>query len=223
MFIKSAYPSTEKISLENGLIIDIAAAEILTDRGIDVGIKNIASALGDSSASLVEGMEEHFLNDNNYISIRGAKFYDIDIHDKAEILSDIETENGKIPLSYRYENADGNRFLVLNINTRFNDSSMLKHYARGRQFADNIHWLSGNNLPAYVYGHPSLYIQAKEKDDRLAVGLWNFYADIAIDPVVELGKDYSDIKFINCDGQLDKNKVYLNNISPFTFVGFEVK
>lgn len=210
-------------ALENGLILDIAAAEILSERGIDVGLEKIGSPLNDGNSSIVVGLEEHFTNDNNYISIIGTKVYDIVINKRAEVLSDIQTSNGKMPISYRYENADGNRFLVFNLNTRSDNSSMLRHYARGRQIANNIIWLSGNKLPAYVYGHPSLYVQTKEKDGAMAVGLWNFYADIAIEPIVELGKEYSIIKFINCNGRLENDKVYLEDIPPYAFVGFEVR
>ncbi len=210
-------------ALKNGLILDIAAAEILSERGIDVGVKNIGSALGDSSASLVEGMEEHFLNDDNYISIRGATFYDIEINDKAEILSDIANENGRVPLSYRYENSFGNRFLVLNINTRFNDSSMLKHYARSRQYAENIYWLSGNKLPAYIYGNPSLYMQCKRNESELAVGLWNFFADTTINTKIELDKEYSSVEFINCKGKLLGNTLQISEMTPFSFAAFKVK
>ena len=208
--------------IENGLIIDIAAAEILTQRGIDVGIEWIGDALPQSSAC--SNLDcEHFIEDDNHIATHDSIIYDIKLKENAEVLSDINTDKGLKPVSYRYENANGNRFLVLNLNTRQGSDILLRHYARSRQYADNIPWLSGNKLPAYIYGHPSLYIQTKEKDDCLAVGIWNFYADTALEPVVELGKDYSDIKFINCEGQLNGNKVYLNNISPFAFVGFEVK
>ena len=57
----------------------------------------------------------------------------------------------------------------------------------------------------------------------MAVGLWNFFADPAIDPVVELDGEYGGIEFLNTNGKLDGNKVYLNDIPPFGFVGFEVK
>lgn len=210
-------------ALKNGLILDIAAAEILTERGVDVGLKKILSPLNSNSSSMVVGMEEHFLNNNNYISIIGATVYDIEVNKNAEILSDMKTANGTIPVSYRYENADGNRFLILNTNTRFDKSSMLKHYERGRQIAEHALWLSGQKLPAYVYGHPSLYMQTKEKDGAMAVGLWNFFADTAIEPVVALGKAYTDIQFINCNGRLENDKVYLEDILPYAFVGFEVR
>jgi len=209
-------------ALKNGLILDISAANILIDRGIDVGLENINEVISDTSGSIVASMEEHFLSNDNYISIKGTCSYNITVNKKAEILSDIKTESGIIPLSYRYENADGNRFLVLNVNSRRDSSSMLKHYARGRQIADNVPWLSGNKLSAYVYGHPSLYMQCKQGENSMSVGLWNFFADIAISPVVELGKTYGDIRFINCNGRLENDKVYLDDIIPFAFVGFEL-
>lgn len=202
-------------ALQNGLIIDIAAAEILMGRGVDVGIERIGE--------VTSGLEEHFINDNNHILTQDATVYDIKLKEKAEILSDIETPHGILPMSYRYENNDGQRFLVLNINTRFGSDNPLKHYARSRQYAEQVQWLSEQKLPAYVYGNPALYMQCKCDESTLAVGLWNFFADTAIEPVVELNKEYSKIEFINCDGRIDGDKVYLNDIPPFGFVAFEVK
>lgn len=202
-------------ALKNGLILDIAAAEILMGRGIDVGIGSIGKS--------TIGKEEHFINDNNYISMLGATVYDIKLKETAEILSDIETESGVLPVSYRYENEDGQRFLVLNINTRIGNDSILKHYARSSQYAEQIQWLCGQKLPAYVYGNPALYMQCEKDDNSMAVGLWNFFPDTVIEPVVELAKEYSEIEFINCSGKLNGNKVHLSDILPFEFAGFEVK
>lgn len=201
-------------ALKKGLIIDIAAAEILTERGIDVGLESI----GDK----VDTVEEHFVDNDNYISSMGAVIYDIKIKRNAEVLSDTETKLGKLPVSYRYINANGERFLVLNINSRLDNSSLLKQYERSRQYAENVQWLSGEKLPAYSYGNPYLYIQTKENKNSMAVGLWNFFADAVSNPVIELNKNYKEIKFINCDGKLKDDKVYLTDIMPFGFVGFEV-
>ena len=38
-----------------------------------------------------------------------------------------------------------------------------------------------------------------------------------------LDGEYSGIEFLSTNGKLDKNKVYLSDIPPFGFVGFEVK
>ena len=66
-------------------------------------------------------------------------------------------------------------------------------------------------------------MQCKRNSNALAVGLWNLCADIAIDPVIELDHNYSEIKFLNCSGTLDGDKVYLSDIQPYAFVAFEVK
>lgn len=126
-------------------------------------------------------------------------------------------------MSFRYENSDGNRFLILNVNTRSDRDNVLKHYARSRQYAENVQWLSGNKLPAYVYGNPELYVLCKKNENTMAVGLWNFFADIAIEPVVELDREYSGISFLNCSGMLCGDKVRLCDIPPYGFAAFEVR
>ena len=102
------------------------------------------------------------------------------------------------------------------------NNNILKNYARSRQIAENITWLSGKQLPAYCYGHPAMYTIEKEGNGQLAVGLWNLHADIAIDPVVELADEYTSIDFIGCTGRLEGRKVYLSDIPAFGFAGFHL-
>ena len=57
----------------------------------------------------------------------------------------------------------------------------------------------------------------------MAVALFNFFADSIDEPIIELDREYSYIRFINCDGRLDKDKVIINNpIYSNTFAAFEV-
>ena len=203
-----------KSALKNGLIIDVSAAQILTERGIDVGILEI----GEAKTSLTE----RFLDSGNRILTGGAVVHEIKLKSTAKTLSVLEADGGEIPMSYRYENQDGQRFLVLNINSRINSDAALKNYARSRQLAQNIEWLSGKKLPAYSYGHPSLYIQCKEENGNLAVGLWNMFADPVVFPTVELGESYLKIKCVNCKATLENNRVMLDEIVPFGFAFFEV-
>ncbi|MBE6553198.1 MAG: hypothetical protein E7666_02535 [Ruminococcaceae bacterium] len=202
-------------AFRKGLILDVAAAEILTERGIDVGIESIGDA--------VSGDCERFLEDGNRILTNGAISYPLKLRKSAEVLSVLDTASGTVPVSYRYENANRQRFLIINLNTRSMNDNLLKHYARGRQYAEQAAWLGGGALPAYVYGSPSLYIQCKQGDGALAVGLWNFFADTVFSPTVQLDKAYSAIRCINCEGHLDGNQAYLSDIPPFGFVAFEVK
>lgn len=213
-------------ALSGGMIIDGIAAKILTDRGVDVGITRFGGLLKNAAAQhLPANVEEHFLHNDNHILSLGSQFFDIEINKSAKVLSD--TSDGRLPVSYIYENADGQRFLVLNINTRIvskeQNSNLLYHYERARQYADVIPWLSGNKLPAFVYGCPSMYIQCKEDKDSLTVGLWNFFEDTAFCPTVELSKTYSDIEFLQGGGTLSQDKVLLNDIIPYGFSGFVLK
>ncbi len=215
-----------KDALKGGMIIDAIAAKILTDRGVDVGLTRFNGLLQNAPEKhLPANVEEHFLHNDNHILSLGSQFFDIEINKSAKVLSD--TANGRLPISYIYENADGERFLVLNINTRIvskdPNSNLLYHYERARQYANVIPWLSGKTLPAFVYGCPSMYIQCKEDSDTLTVGLWNFFEDTAFSPVVELGNTYSDIEFIQGSGTLSGAKVVLNDIIPYGFTGFILK
>ena len=199
---------------DHGLILDVAAAEILMRRGVDVGIQRIGEkTVGDT---------ERFRNNGNRILALGAQVYDVVLKDGAEICSDMHTPLGDIPFSFRYENRKKQRFFILNLNTRCGADHVLRHYARSAQFAEQIEWLGGKKLPAYVYGNPSLYMQCKENERSLSVGLWNFFADVVFSPAVQLGKTYSDVEFINCGGKLEGDTVYLTDIAPFAFVGFTV-
>ena len=213
-------------ALKGGMIIDAIAAKILTERGVDVGITRFGSLLQNTSAQhLPANVEEHFLHNDNHILSLGSLFFDIEINKNAKVLSD--TACGKLPVSYIYENANGERFLVLNINTRIvskeTNSNLLYHYERARQYASVIPWLSGKELPAFVYGCPYMYIQCKEDKTSLSVGLWNFFEDTAFNPTVELSEVYSNVEFISGNGVLDGDKVVLNDIIPYGFCGFVLK
>ena len=200
---------------ENGLILDILAAKILSDKGIDVGLKSVGAE------HRVD--KEHFIAENNDIMAMGMATYDVELDERAEVLSEGYYFSNRYVLSYRYENAKGQKFLVLNMNPANSNPSILHHYARSRQYAEAIKWFTeGKGLPAYCYGNPKMYTLCKESEKALAVGLWNIFDDIAFEPVVELAESYSEINCINCTGRLDGNKVYLSDIPAFTFAGFEV-
>ena len=69
-----------------------------------------------------------------------------------------------------------------------------------------------------------MYIMASEDQREFTVGIWNIFADSAFAPVVELGKSYEgcDIRFINCTGKLDGDKVILSDMLPYSFAGFVI-
>ena len=198
-----------------GMILDLAAAKILSQRGVDVGV----SEFGGMTKC---GRLERYITPENYCLTRDMPIGKIVLKEGAEVLSDTETPDGVYPVSFRYENAQGQRFLILNAVPNVSNNNPLKQYARSRQIEENVSWISGKKLPAYCYGNPAMYTIAKEGDGQLAVGLWNLHADIAIDPVVELAESYTSIEFIGCSGKLEGDKVLLSDIPAFGFAGFNV-
>ena len=219
---------------KRGVIIDGAAAMVLHSMGIDVGI----AELGGEVVTSVE----HFIGNGETCATHGIKIFDHVFNENIIVCSDAETSSNpalshmkdtvneikRVTMSYLYENADGERYLVINFDTRYRSkddhTEAMRYYERSRQYADSIEWLSrGKKLPAFCFGNPQLYTMVKEKDGARAVGLWNFFADLIIEPVIKLDREFSSIRFINCNGTLDKDTVTLSTLPAFGFAAFEVK
>lgn len=201
--------SIPRDTLKNGMILDAAAAAILYNRGIDVGVKRFGEEM--------EVRSEEFLNGQNRVIAINSIAYDIKLKENAKILSVGITEKGEIPMSFIYENAGKERFLVININPRKN-ANLMRHYARGRQYCD----FAGGSFDAVCTGNPDVYLLCSKGNGELAVGVWNFCIDPILKPVVELGQTYKNIRFINGGGKLLGKKAELEEIPGYSFMGFVV-
>lgn len=198
-------------NLHKGLIIDALAARILTDKGIDVGI--------DAFGEKLFAKYQYLCNGDNYV-IANCHIYDMKIKPECKTVSfgtnDFET--ARIPFCYLYQNEKGQRFLVFNCNAKKSEQ-LLKHYANAEIIAEHTPWLSGEKLPAYCYGNPNLYMQCKEDEEHLVIGLWNFFEDEAIEPVIRLGQQYQKAEFLCGSGTLCGDTVCLDDIPPYAFRG----
>ncbi|MBQ9162086.1 MAG: hypothetical protein IJX74_02310 [Clostridia bacterium] len=210
-FGENAYALTDEC-FENGLIIDALAAKILTDRGIDVGINSFGSKIPIKFQYVPE--------DDNHIIAWNMSVFDVGVNPEAQMLSFAAKalEKPDYPFCYRYQNTNGQKFLVFNCIAK-DCEMLLRHYANAKIIADNVEWLSGNKLPAFCYGNPNLYIQCKEDDESLVIGIWNFFEDEAIEPVIQLGEKYQSAKFLNGSGTLCEQTAQLEDIPPFAFRG----
>lgn len=215
VFGENAY-AIDEACFERGMIIDALAAKILSERGFDVGIERF----GANTPIKFQYINE----DENYIIARKASAVDVTLKPGAEILSlgSQDLENPSIPFCYRYENAAGQKFLVFNCNAQTCEM-VLRHPANAKLIEDSIEWLSGERLPAFCHGHPNLYMQCKENESGTAIGLWNFFEDEVIDPIVQLGREYESAEFINCTGSLLGDKISLSDIAPYGFCGVVLK
>ena len=88
---------------------------------------------------------------------------------------------------------------------------------------DSYEEISGKHLPAHCYGAPELYTLCAKCEGKMAVGLFNSFDDAVLDPEVKLDREYSNIRFVGCSGELCGDTVKLCDINPGGFVGFEVE
>ncbi len=196
-------------ALKNGMIMDIAAAAILTGRGIDVGIESVGEK--------VRVLSEAFLDSGNRIIAFNSPAYKVALKEGAEILSTGDIGSGKIPMSFVYKNSNNERFLIINTNPRESET-LMRHYARGYQYRDFL----GDDFCASCVGNPDVYLLCSQGDGELAVGVWNFCIDPIMNPIVRLGKEYESIRFINGNGRLCGSTAVLEEISGYGFAGFVV-
>ncbi len=58
----------------------------------------------------------------------------------------------------------------------------------------------------------------------MTVALYNMHFDEIFTPTITLDKEYSSIRFLNCEGSLKGNTVTLSmDILPYDYAIFEVK
>ncbi len=200
------------------LLLDGVSAYLLAKNGIDVGIA-----------------PEEFVNENvPIVASRDDKHLIFFKSQQARFLKGKLNENASVklytdkkePFAYTYRNPSGQKFAVCLLDTSYlpNDSAFFKGYCMQKFFIDAIKWLTDKKLPAVCPKNPDLYIIAKGKNSKTAVGLFNCYPDPVLKPEITLDKKYTKIKFFGTSGILKGNKVFLSEpLHPFSFCAFEVE
>lgn len=204
--------------LKKPLILDIRAAKILFENGIDIGIESIGEVI---SPNILYYRDQKECTSSDY---RGNAAYDISVKSGAKILVDSKLNGKEYTDAYMYENASGQRFLVFAFDAAFWGKHRFRSYCMQNLLYSAIEELSGKALPAKCAGNPDLYILTKRGDDgSLAVGLWNFFADKIDAPIVELDREYENIEYFGCEGRKEGNKLILSSIHAFEFAFINAK
>ena len=206
-----------KEALSNGAILDIHAAKILIENGIDTGLVSYTPAKFDG---------EYFIKDNDIIrNINNTGLMKIECNKNAEVLSIFKPDN--TPAAYLYENKDGLKFYVLAYDMFYEAENYNRNYSnsyyRQSQVIDATHWLCGKKLPATCTKNPGLYILSSKDESAMSVMLLNISLDDILSPEIKLDKEYKEIKFVNCSGTLNGDTVTLSDITPYGIAMFEVK
>lgn len=201
--------------LNNGVIIDYAAAMILKEKGIDTGITAENGTLG-------MGTEEFFASGEITSCLTGTKLHKLTLAEGAEIGSYILCGGEKVPVFYKYENADGIRFAVYAFDVYSAEETVYRNYERQKQVIDALQWLCRKKLPAVCKGNPDLYILTKKNGNKMTVGLWNFFPDKIYAPRVELNGSIKSFRTFGADGKAENNILTLSQIEPYGFAAAEI-
>ncbi|MBR2354733.1 MAG: hypothetical protein IKA76_09565 [Clostridia bacterium] len=204
-------------ALPMGSILDIRAAEILSERGVDVGLTSSVEYVKSGPYEQWNGID---------ISLWGTnRFGKAALADGVTVLSTVG-ENA-LPCSYRYENAKGNRFLVFCFDASSLDysSSLFSHYARRQQLYAHLDWL-GADVPFRMKGdYPNLYAMCKRGDDgSLLIALFNFTENPLYDITLSLADSLEGKTplSLGCGISHDKRSIVIDSIPAFGFGAVEI-
>lgn len=197
-------------AFDKPLILDVPAARILQEAGIDTGI----TAFGPRFSVL----QEQFLTEDAFILKHGPDrpfAFRLTLAESAKVESLWHSADGATtPASFTYVNSQGHRFLVFCADCYDLDKDFSACYARQNQL---LSFLKGNSaaLPAVITGAPDLYLLCKQDENRLAIGFFNCFAD-AVEPLqVQLSGDYSRCHCFRCNGTVDKNALQIDKLSAY--------
>ena len=211
-------------AFDNGLILDVTAAEILQERGVDVGLLEHTAIGGMVLEDFKTGEDLHsvyWASDLRDMKIApGATV-------SSEFVSDrVLTDERRYVACYRYENAKGQRFLVyaFRAESQTRHSGMYWSYGRGAQLGREIPWLCGKELPAKCEGYPFLYARANEDENSVAVAYFNCSVDGIDEAEVPFARDLKNVRVIAGEGeQTGARTVKIRDLRSFGYVCIEAE
>lgn len=211
--------------MQHGAILDMTAAQILTRRGFDVGLKCVKGTFSPN--------EEAFTAEKEVVGVVGGCWYEAELKDNAFVDSwQVYREDGKEPVKcpavYTYENTEGQRFMVYCFHAQegfelVHCRGLFRSKPRAQQIRRILPWLSGKKLDAVCEGAPDLYMMAKRDQDSLSVTLWNFGVDRILHPTVHLAEEWSELICEWGNVKMEGHTVTAERMPAFSCVCFTVK
>lgn len=220
--------TVSKEELKNGSILDITAAKILMEHGIDVGIEEILPDSEHAQRGFTDLPQEYFIEQGVYVRLwHGVHPCRVKLKDGCRVISEyVYGQKARQTADFEYENAEGMRFRVMTFDAGEAVHSMdwLSTYAKRRSLVKSIKWL-GKPLDASPVGnYPDLYLLTKEKGKTLSVGAWNLFADKIKHLQLRIEKPFKEVRFIGCTGHREDDRIVLDSVLyPYEFAGLEIE
>lgn len=213
--------------LADGVMLDATAAVILAERGVDVGLADYGAMQRERIPYVCTKDPEY----KSFISRGTVRYLDATLASGADAVLFATKPGEKRPLAYRYENESGQRFLVfllegdsiISDKTTVGVSGLTKNPATQAILHESLPWVARKPMPAAVTGNPELYVMCRKNENAMAVALFNCFADPVLQPVVQLDGQYSRIECLNCEAELQGDRVVLKSrLHAFSMCAFKV-
>ena len=203
-----------------GAILDGTSAAILAESGIDVGLEAFG---GWKDCDLCEITDE--ITKISKVAYKASERLLLGSF-KSGIIPVLTARvgNEKKTLAYKYENADGQRFLVFTLcaDAMAKNPAHLRAYEVQSVLLREIEWIAKKPLPIKTVHSPELYTLCEKGENYTSAILLNCFNDSVLEPVIELDREYRHIEFCNCSGHIEGNRVLLDGSIPvYDFVAFK--
>ena len=195
-------------ALSRPLILDLKAAKILKDKGVDVGFTEDAGTWTPEQA--------YSLQDDDYFAVFNGLEPTVDfahlltLKPGAEVLAEYVKDDERHPAIYRY-----GKFIVFAYER--GPVTNRRNYLVPRILANAL-----PKLPAAALGHPDLYLQAREGDGTLVIGVWNCHPDYIENLVISTAKTYKNVSFMNASGHLEGDKIVMDLLPAYGYAFIKV-
>lgn len=197
-------------AFEKPLILDIPAARILAEQGIDTGLDRF---IGNSGAS-----RTHFAEMEEYVQVQSSNggFCRVTLKAGAVVRGTYDAGED-FPFLASYENADGRRFILLGFDAEIVSEDAWRNYA----LAAMLHRMlaeMGAAVPVQCLGNPDLYILAKEDEKQCAIGFFNIFADDIEPAEAKIPGKWSNARFYGCTGHKTEEGIVIDYIPAYGYV-----
>ncbi len=195
------------------MILDIAAAKILSEKGMDVGISSFGEFFKPNKMLFPDGERVALVN-------KKASSVKIEVSAEARICGTFEDEG---VASFSYKNQAGRSFLVFNFHSGICVGDFWRNYRFPRTIVD---FCTRNNaaLPVYAFGNPDLYVLCKDDGIYRNIGAWNCSADEVNEAVLHLDRDVVEIECLNCNAKIiDGRTIQVEHLAAYSFAFIRAK
>ncbi len=188
-------------TLPRRLIVDLSAAEILSQKGVDIGVQF-------RDAAPIPNREYGFGEEIEIFKAHG-RFARLTLKPGAEVVTEFGVGKERFVGSYRYDNGT-TEFLVLAFDgySVRQDNALFGSYLRQKTLLEFV-----GRIP-HLPGNPGVWTLVKKSESETAILCLNIFEDPILDGVLELGTSYASAELIGAEGILEGTRIRLTDAVP---------